>query len=295
MASFTGYTAARVQAIEDNCVVSGEVEVYDLVLERLNGVKHNAGNVRGPKGPPNPNVVPSGTIIMGGWGEDPPGYLILDGALVVGGAITYEDLADAYPSWVVGSNLQLPNATGAVPMAAAVPGIVSGANQHVLTTPNLASHTHTGPSHQHTGPYHDHTIDHNHGGAVSTGLSQTNYHAHTIPDHAHPRSSDTGGFGYVYRGPGVSAYDAVELGPGINLYFTEWPGTGHGGGGGLTSSDPGGTHNHYAYIPAHYGGSGYAGTGDTGAAGTGLTGSTGSATPVDHTPKNIGMKYAVKT
>lgn len=295
MYTYTGYTKDRVQAIEDGMIVSAEVEVYDLILERHNGVKVNAGNVRGPKGPPSTLVVPSGTIIMGGWAEDPEGYLILDGSLVLGGVVTYPNVAAAYPGWVVGSNLQLPNATGAVPMAAAVAGVVSGSNTHVLSEANLPSHNHTGPSHQHTGPYHDHTINHDHLLFGSGTNEHNHYHAHVMPDHSHPRSADTGAFGYVYRAPaGGGTAEAVNAGGGINLYFTEQTGAPANGGGYWTTSDVG-THSHDVYIPAFYGVSGAAGTGNTGAAGTGLTGSTGSATPVDHTPMNIGMKYAVKT
>lgn len=51
MASVTGYTAARMQEIEDQAVVGGSVVGDNLVLTRYNGGTINAGNVRGPIGP----------------------------------------------------------------------------------------------------------------------------------------------------------------------------------------------------------------------------------------------------
>lgn len=292
MATVSVYTAARTKEIEDAAVVDGEIIGDDLVLKRFDETTFIAGDVRGPVGPIGIGPVPSGTIIMGSWPTDPAGYLILDGSLVVGGVFTYPDLAAAYPSWVVGGNLQLPNPAGAVPMGGPTPGVVSGSMFHTLTSANLAPHQHTGPSHQHSGPNHNHSIDHTHG-TGSTGYSGTN-HAHTIPNHTHPRSADTGGVGYVYRGSGASGFDVLNAGSGVQLYYTEWPGTDYSGGGGLTSYESS-YHSHSASVPTHNGSSGPGGTGLTGAAGTGATSSTGSGTPVNHTPKTLSVKYAVKT
>ena len=50
MASVTGYTAARMQEIEDSAIVGGAVVGDDLILTRYDTTTINAGNVRGPSG-----------------------------------------------------------------------------------------------------------------------------------------------------------------------------------------------------------------------------------------------------
>lgn len=62
MASVTGYTAARMQAIEDQAIVDGSVVGDNLILERHNGTTINAGSVRGPGGPPGPSGSVGGTL-----------------------------------------------------------------------------------------------------------------------------------------------------------------------------------------------------------------------------------------
>lgn len=52
MTSVTGFTAERMQEIEDGTVVDGSVVGDDLILEKHDGTTINAGNVRGPDGPP---------------------------------------------------------------------------------------------------------------------------------------------------------------------------------------------------------------------------------------------------
>lgn len=51
MATVTGYTAARMQAIEDSAVVDGVVVGDNLILSRHDGSTIDAGSVRGPQGP----------------------------------------------------------------------------------------------------------------------------------------------------------------------------------------------------------------------------------------------------
>lgn len=48
------FTAARMQAIEDNSIVSGTVTGDNLILTQNDGGTINAGNVRGPQGDPGP-------------------------------------------------------------------------------------------------------------------------------------------------------------------------------------------------------------------------------------------------
>lgn len=62
MGSVTGFTAERMQAIENQAVVDGAVVGDDLVLTRHDGNLINAGSVRGAPGPPGP---------PGGLGEAP--------------------------------------------------------------------------------------------------------------------------------------------------------------------------------------------------------------------------------
>lgn len=50
MATVTGYSAERVQEIEDSSIVDGEIVGDNLILTRFDGGQINAGNVRGPQG-----------------------------------------------------------------------------------------------------------------------------------------------------------------------------------------------------------------------------------------------------
>lgn len=61
MASVTGYTAARMQAIEDQAIVDGSVQSGNLILERNNGGTINAGSVVGPPGPTGPSGAVGGS------------------------------------------------------------------------------------------------------------------------------------------------------------------------------------------------------------------------------------------
>ena len=45
MATVTGFTAARMQAIEDQAIVSGSVSSGDLILSRHDGSTINAGSL----------------------------------------------------------------------------------------------------------------------------------------------------------------------------------------------------------------------------------------------------------
>jgi hypothetical protein len=58
VATVTGYTASRIQEIEDQAIIGGHITGDNLILERNNGGTVNAGNVRGPQG----NVGPSGSV-----------------------------------------------------------------------------------------------------------------------------------------------------------------------------------------------------------------------------------------
>src|SRR5580765_4986785 len=64
MATITGYTAERMQEIEDESIVGGTVTGGTLYLTRRDGTPINAGSVVGPPGPVGP-VGPGGTFIPG--------------------------------------------------------------------------------------------------------------------------------------------------------------------------------------------------------------------------------------
>lgn len=291
MATVTGFTAERMLAIENDTVVAGVVSGDNLILTTRGGAPINAGNVRGEKGETGtsgfPN--PTGTFIMGGWETAPEGYLLLVGTTIINGAITYSDLAAIFPSWVSGDDLILPDTTGAVPLGGTTPGIVSGSMTHTLVTAQLPSHQHTGPSHTHTGPSHTHTINHNHSASSGTGSAN---HTHNIPNHQHP-AGGSGSYGFGRRIGVPGSWDILNPGT-ESTTFHEFPGTTNSGGGGATTAS-GASHTHPITIVTHSGSSGAGGTGNTGAGGTGLTGATGSGSAVNHTPRNITVRMAVKT
>lgn len=60
MATVTGFTAEKMQDIEDSVVVDGDVVGDDLILRRHDGTEINAGNVRGPAGVQGPSGGPVG-------------------------------------------------------------------------------------------------------------------------------------------------------------------------------------------------------------------------------------------
>lgn len=74
MATVTGYTAAKMQEIEDSTVVDGSVVGGSLILETRDGTPIDAGSVVGPTGPPGTNgtngtngaVGPAGAMDMVG-------------------------------------------------------------------------------------------------------------------------------------------------------------------------------------------------------------------------------------
>lgn len=57
MATVTAFTAARMQEIEDNAIVSGHIDGDDLILVRNDSTEINAGDVRGPIGPTGGSII----------------------------------------------------------------------------------------------------------------------------------------------------------------------------------------------------------------------------------------------
>lgn len=61
MATVTGFTAERMQEIEDNAIVDGDVVAGNLILTRHDGSQINAGSVIGPQGVSGPTAgLPAG-------------------------------------------------------------------------------------------------------------------------------------------------------------------------------------------------------------------------------------------
>lgn len=94
MATVTGFTAERMQQIEDETIVDGTIVGSDLILKRRDDVEINAGTVVGPpgeQGPPgtDPSIVivtsgtrPSGVDLFDGlhiWETDTKRLYVYDG------------------------------------------------------------------------------------------------------------------------------------------------------------------------------------------------------------------------
>lgn len=291
--SVTGYTADRMQAIEDNAIVDGEVVGDNLILTRYNATTINAGNVRGAVGPMNPDGNPAGTIIMGGWTANFTGYLILNGQTVVGGVAANPTVAAMYPGWVVGGNLVLPNTVGSVPLGGSSGfGVPTGSMTHVLQTTNMAPH-------QHTVDAHDHTVAHDHGtfqtvasgthshtyGGTSGGSSQEMVYRDSVAGSTWWSIRDTDLDGYANLGPLTypgGSLPIVQVVTGMRLNYNTTHTHDYSG---TTSNST--THTHTVVVPNV--------TPSTSQASPGTNNGTGSQAPVDHTPRNFKVAFAVKT
>jgi len=294
MAQVTVYTAARMKEIEDASVVDGEVVGDNLILTRFDNTTINAGNVRGAVGPMNPDGNPAGTIIMGGWTANFTGYLVLNGQTVVGGVAANPTVASMYPGWVSGGNLVLPNASGAVPLGGTTGfGVLAGSMQHTLVTANVPAHTHNVNS-------HSHTIDHNHGSAntVSGGSHSHTYSGTTgnsSQDMVTKKSSGSNGFwtgmnndwpdAYLDLGPDTYPNGSLPIVQVIAGMAVDYGKTHTHSFSGTSSSHTG--HTHSFDMPNF--------TGSSGSSGSATDNGSGSSTPVDHTPRNFKVAFAVKT
>lgn len=67
MATVTSFTAARMEAIEGEAVISGSVVGDDLILQKHNGETINAGNVRGAPGSGSAPAGPAGGSLSGNY------------------------------------------------------------------------------------------------------------------------------------------------------------------------------------------------------------------------------------
>lgn len=205
MAQITGFTATRMLAIENSAIVDGDVVGDDLVLTRYDATTINAGNVRGPVGPPG-TPLPSGLINLTATPAAPTGWLMCDGTAV--SRATYAALFTAIgTTYGVGdgsTTFNLPNLKGKFPIGldAADPdfnalGETGGAKTHQLITAEIPSHNHTQDAHTHTQNAHNHTQDqHQHGQNVSTtsgggGAVRADYDADATSGNVFPQGVST--------------------------------------------------------------------------------------------------------
>lgn len=293
MATITGYTAARMQEIEDQAIVGGTIVGDDLVLNRFDGGTVNAGNVRGATGPMNPDGNPAGTLIMGGWTTNFTGYLLLNGQTVVGGVAANPTVAAMYPSWVNGADLDLPETLGVVPMGVASGmGDVAGSMTHTLTTANVPAHTHSVNA-------HTHTINHDHGSASTLSGGSHSHSASGSVDngsmsHTHASAAANGEFitrDTAYNNGFAIPWNTAAIG-GVSPVAVTW----------IASTTPNNiTHSHtYSLTTSTHTGHAHSFdmpgfTGNSGSSGSTTDNGNGSGTAVDHTPKHIGVRFAVKT
>jgi hypothetical protein len=187
MATVTGFTAARIAAIEAQAIIGGEVVGEDLILERFNGETFNAGHVRGDPGP----------VDLEEWLDyaDPPGspkpydHSVLPArhgwcdALVEFDGDTYPKLAAIYLTGVDcingacdPGNFRLPDYRGKF-FVARHSGIAAfdtlretGGSKDAAIVNHVHPHDHDGTTVANGDP-HTHEIDHNHGvnAGVGTG------------------------------------------------------------------------------------------------------------------------------
>lgn len=133
MATVTGYTAARMDAIEAASVVDGDVVGNNLILTKHDGSTINAGNVKGPTGatgatgPTGPASIkldawPIGSIFISAVTTSPA-------TLLGGGTWARFGLGRVLISQSSDTDFDTAEETG-------------GSKTHTLTTSELAAHTH---------------------------------------------------------------------------------------------------------------------------------------------------------
>lgn len=125
MATITGLTAARMEAIEAASVVDGSVVGDNLILERFDTTTIDAGSVRGPTGSPGvttgeladvfASLMPVGSIVDYIGVTPPANWLTMTGQTIVDGQTAHPDLWAVLPaSMKSGSNIVMPNTKGKV-------------------------------------------------------------------------------------------------------------------------------------------------------------------------------------
>lgn len=154
MGSLSGFTASRLQIIENTTVVSGSVnDGGNLVLQTREGGQIDAGYVRGATGVVGPDrPLIAGMISIFGGSTPPSGWMFCDGSAV--SRTTYSELysaiGTAYGSGDGSTTFNLPDLKGRVPVGLDlsqtefnVLGTKGGAKTHTLSVAEMPAHTHT--------------------------------------------------------------------------------------------------------------------------------------------------------
>jgi len=234
----------------------------------------------------------SGDIKFGIWTDPGTGWLLLNGATIVGGQTLYPSLWAVIPAgWKSGADIVLPNMNSRFPIGTyATLGAVAGPNTVTLTEANLAVHDHTLSAHTHT-ITHTHTIAHVHDHTHTHTIAHTHTTFNTASAGTHAHTGD-----HALHATVGSASSCVKL-----------PGAGTG----ATITDVSGAHLHSIAVPTHSGSSGNpsvlgtdgssaANTGASSAASTGgpstaNTGNAGSGTAFSIVSAHLEVNFAIKT
>lgn len=207
MATVTGLTKERMEAIEAASIVDAHLDVDDLVLVRFDETEVNVGSVRGATGSPGVTepeleaflggVVPVGAIIdYIGTVSPSVAWLTMVGQTIVDGETEYPLLWAVIPaSMKSGSDIVMVDTRKRVTVGYDVSdndfneiGKTGGAKTHTLITSEMPSHTHIQDAHTHIQNSHNHIQDsHNH---TQNGHNHTqDAHNHTQDAHNHTQNS----------------------------------------------------------------------------------------------------------
>jgi hypothetical protein len=308
MATVTGFTAARMQEIEDASVIGAHITGDDLVLETHDGGTIVVGSLRGPQGDVGPSNADVGDVktsilsTISGW--------ILMGTTITSANTNWPDLwAVAPASWKSGTTLNLPVMTDTFVQGGGTIGAITGANTKVLLASNLPPHSHIAANHthpvaQHTHPIahvhtishthehvHTHTMTHDHGVFNTSGHSVN--HVHNINSRF---NSTAGNTAYMMAASSVGTIaspdrqtDGADVSHTHQVDVPNWVGN-TGGASDATTGQPS-TANSGNPSNAN---SGLAGPTVTGSDGGDATGNgPGTSTPVDIQPRALRLNYFI--
>lgn len=249
--SITGYTAERMQAIENASVIDGDIVGDNLILKRFDQTTINAGNVRGPQGiqgPPGQDgdvtvaqlnaavanaTLPAGFIAMWSGSTAPSGWLLCDNgqySISTYGNL-YAVIGTRYGALTNGSggngttHFRTPLLIGRVPVGIAT-GITPNLNATISSS--STSHTHTG-----TATASASSVSGSTGTASVTGTTGTSTtasvntqglsvnHTHTVTD----TYNTTGGQAQAAKTTSGESNDHVHLVPSTTVNSTTISGT----------------------------------------------------------------------
>ena len=213
MATVTGYTAERMQDIEDGTVVDGNIVGDNLILVRHDGGQIDAGSVRGPQGIQGPAglaAVLPGIISMFGGNTAPAGYLLCNGAAVsrTTYAALYAQIGVLHGAGDGTTTFNLPDMQARFPIGkgvatyADVVGEKGGSKDAVAVShQHDIDHSHSVPNHQH-GMTHTHTAGANpdsqqHTHIVDIRSDIAGHHLHGWSQSEFPYVAGANGFPYT--------------------------------------------------------------------------------------------------